>query len=128
MMRAIAFPFRFDTFGRATVTEDLSKIYLDRLYTLLSTKVGTRPMNPSYGTDVARALYENGGDEREALEQAIAFAIGTYLPILNLEKVEMTPVTSDGEMRVRVVVSFPDKSTGTVSVSGTTLLANGTIQ
>lgn len=127
-MRAIAYPFRFDTFGRATVTQDPAKIYLDRLYTLLSTPAGSRPMNPTYGTNVHRALYENGGDERTAIQVAIQTAINTWLPILVLESVEITEPNQDGEMFVSVVVSFPDQTTGTIQVSSKTLLANGTIE
>lgn len=127
-MKSIAFPFRLDSFGRATVTDSANKAYLDRLYTLLSTPVGTRPMNPAYGIDVHRALFESMGDELTAITNAISVAIGKWLPVINLEKVEITEPNQDGEMYVNISVSFPDSTTSTLKVSADILQANGTIQ
>ena len=55
-MKAISFPFTLDPFGVVETTSSQTKIYQDRVLTLLSTAVGERPMRPTYGTDVARAF------------------------------------------------------------------------
>lgn len=124
-MKSIAFPFRFDTFGRATVTEDLGKIYMDRLYTLLSTPAGTRPLNPNYGTNIHRAMYENADNEVEAIEAAINTAVNRWLPILTVESIEFTEPSISGEAYVNVTVSFPDATTSSVTLSTSNLLQNG---
>jgi hypothetical protein len=55
----VSYPFTLDTIGIVKSTDLVSKIYEDRLLTLLSTQVGQRPMRPTYGVDLSRAFFEN---------------------------------------------------------------------
>ena len=124
-MRAIAFPFRIDTYGRLMTTDDPSKIYLDRLYTLLSTMANSRPMNPDYGTDLFRSLYETGQNESAALPHAIKQAVNQWLPMLVIESISVSDTNMDGQVKINVEVSLPDSTTGTVSVYKTNALSVG---
>jgi len=124
-MKAISYPFKIDTFGRLTSTEDVSKIYLDKLYTLLSTMVGSRPMRPDYGLDIRRALYENGNDEKAAILYAINQAVRKWLPMLKIEQIDVTDTSINGESTVSVQVNLPDSTTGTVAVSTSKIMSTG---
>ena len=126
-MKAIKYPFYLDTFGKITQTKDIGSIYTDRALTLLSTVVYERPMQPTYGTDVDRALFENGEDHYAAIEGAVYRAMATFLPILKVDDIIIDFPNQDGVAEVTVVLALPDGTTNTVTVQNRYLNSDGTI-
>jgi len=124
-MKAISFPFTLDPFGVVDSTTDQTKIYQDRVLTLLSTTVGERPMRPTYGTDVARAMFENQSDAKKAVDQAIRTAISTWIPEVEVNAVNVNTFDDSGKVSVEVNVVLPDFTSTTVNVLSTTLNPNG---
>lgn len=124
-MKAINYPFSVSSFGKVETTDDQQKIYLDRVLTLLSTITGQRPMRPTYGTDVARGVYESGGDYLEGVARAIRTAMSKWLPLITVSNIEITPPGSDGLSKVNVSVILPDLSEGTVSVNTAYIAQDG---
>lgn len=124
-MKAISFPFTLDPFGVVDSTTDQTKIYQDRVLTLLSTAVGERPMRPTYGTDVARAMFENQSDAKKAVDQAIRTAISTWIPEVEVNAVNVNTFDDSGKVSVEVNVVLPDFTSTTVNVLSTTLNPNG---
>jgi len=123
---SINYPFTLDPLGRIVSTSDDNKIYLDKIMTLLSTMVGQRPMNPAYGTDLLRALYESGEDYDLALREAIDRAMATFLPAVSLQEVTIKEPDSSGVSMVSISFSFPDGSTNEVSLNSSYLNSDGT--
>jgi len=124
-MKAISYPFTLDPFGVVESTENQTKIYQDRVLTLLSTAVGERPMRPTYGTDVARAMFENQTDAKKAIDQAIRKAISTWIPEVDVDSVNVTTFDNSGKVGVEVNIILPDFTSTTVNVLSTTLNPNG---
>jgi phage baseplate assembly protein W len=126
MSVTISYPFTLDPLGRIVTTSDANKIYLDKVMILLSTAVGQRPMNPLYGTDIFRALYECGGDYNQALIEVIQRAMATHLPMISVEEIEITDPDDSGISLVNISFGFPDGTTEKVSLNSSYLNPDGT--
>jgi len=125
-MKSISFPFTLDPFGKVTSTTDQRKIYQDKVLTLLSTAVGERPMRPTYGTNIATAMFENQGKIEEAINQAIRTAISNWIPELSVEKINIKGFLDDGAVSVEVNVTLPDFVEASITVVSTTLNPDAT--
>jgi phage baseplate assembly protein W len=120
-MIAISFPYTFDPFGVVDTSSDQTKIYQDRILTLLSTIKGERPMRPTYGTDVAKAMFENQGNAKKSIDQAIRSAIAQWIPEVEIANVNVTLFDESGRVGVEVNVVLPDFTSTTVNILSTTL-------
>jgi phage baseplate assembly protein W len=125
-MKAISYPFTLDPFGKTTSTTDQRKIYQDRVLTLLSTAVGERPMRPTYGTNMAVAMFENQGKVEDAINQAIRSAVSTWIPELTVEKINVKNFLDTGAVTVEVNVTLPDFTADSITVVSTTLNPDAT--
>jgi len=127
MSRAISFPYTISPAGVAQSTESSAKIYLDRVLTLLSFYVGQRPMEPTYGVDWSRTLFENNSDARIAIPIAISEAVSKWIPQVTVTSVDFAGENIDGTENVIVSLKLPDDTltsltinTGTINYDGTT--------
>lgn len=120
-MKAISYPFTLNVFGETTSTTDQKKIYTDRVLTLLSTSIGERPMRPTYGTNLGLAMFENQGVAEVAIPAAIRSAISTWLPALTVNEINIKNFNSGGKVEVELLLTFPDYTTGTITVRSVTL-------
>lgn len=126
-MIGINYPFTLDGYGRIKTSTDQKKIYLDRLTTLLSTMNGQRAMRPTYGTDLARGIYENGGDFYAGMSSAIRQAVARWLPLVGINEITINEPDSEGVATVEVSVTLPDLSEGSVTVVTAYLNPDGSI-
>ena len=120
-MKAISYPFTLNVFGETTSTTDQKKIYTDRVLTLLSTSIGERPMRPTYGTNLGLAMVENQGVAEVAIPAAIRSAIATWLPELTVNEINIKNFNDGGKVEVELLLTFPDYTTGTISIYSVTL-------
>lgn len=120
-MKAISYPFTLNVFGETTSTTDQKKIYTDRVLTLLSTSIGERPMRPTYGTNLGLAMFENQGVAEVAIPAAIRSAISTWLPALTVNQINIKKFNDGGKVEVELLLTFPDYTTGTITVRSVTL-------
>jgi phage baseplate assembly protein W len=125
-MKSISFPFTLDDFGKVTSTTDQKKIYQDKLLTLLSTAVGERPMRPTYGTNIASAMFENQGKVEAAINQAIRTAIGNWIPDVTVERINVKGFLDTGAVTVELNVTLPDFEELSITVVSTTLNPDAT--
>jgi phage baseplate assembly protein W len=125
-MKAISFPFTLDPFGKTASTTDQRKIYQDRVLTLLSTAVGERPMRPTYGTNIATAMFENQGNIEKAINDAIRSAISKWIPELTVNNIFLKGFLDTGAVTVELNVSLPDFIEDNITVVTTTLNPDAT--
>lgn len=125
-MKSISFPFTLDPFGKTTSTTDQRKIYQDRVLTLLSTAVGERPMRPTYGTNIAAAMFENQGRVEDAINEAIRTAISTWIPELTVSNIKVIGFLDGGAVNVELNVTLPDFQEDQIRVVSTTLNPDAT--
>ena len=119
-MKAITFPFTLNPFGVVNTSELQSKVYKDRVLTLLSTAIGERPMRPTYGTDLAKALFETQNQAEKAIKLAISTAISSWIPEVSVQQINVLGEDLDGKMTVELLLVFPDFTSETISVSTAT--------
>jgi hypothetical protein len=127
MTSAISYPYSIDNFGNTKKTEEVSKIYLDRLLTLLSTNIGQRPILQAYGTDLMTALFENDNNLEAAINQAVTQAVARWIPSIEISQISVGAVNQDGEAPVVISVVLPNNTLTSVTLSTSTFGANGTI-
>jgi phage baseplate assembly protein W len=125
-MKAISFPFTLDPFGKTASTTDQRQIYQDRVLTLLSTAVGERPMRPTYGTNIATAMFENQGNVEKAINDAIRSAISKWIPELTVNNIFLKGFLDTGAVNVELNVSLPDFIEDNITVVTTTLNPDAT--
>jgi len=126
-MKSITYPFTLDPFGVVATTSDQTKIYQDRIVTLLSTAKGERPMRPTYGTDIARAMFENQGTVDAAIKTAVMSAMDKWIPEVTIDNILISGVNEDGQVQVVLLVTLPDYSSAEVKVFSATLNPDSTI-
>lgn len=127
MTVSIAYPYTVDSNGVAFNAENSTKLYLDRVLTLVSTYKGQRPMMQDYGVDWSVALFENDNVARRAIPAAIRKAVATWIP-----EVEVTDVSMDfdqlaGIEYVTLGLALPDNTYTTMSVNTATFNMDGTV-
>jgi len=126
-MKAFTYPFTLDPFGVAYTSEDQTKIYKDRILTLLSTAIGARPMRPTYGTNLGKAMFENQDNAEKAVQASIRAAVTTWIPEVDVQEIIVKGVQEDGKMLVELNVVLPDYTQASLAVSSVTLTPTGTV-
>jgi phage baseplate assembly protein W len=126
-MKSISYPFTIDPFGVVFTTNSQSKIYQDRILTLLSTAKGERPMRPTYGTDIGRAMFENQGSVNPAIKSAILSAMGTWIPEVTVDNILISGIEDNGQVQVTLQVTLPDYSSVSLNVLSSTLNPDSTV-
>jgi len=126
MTTAINYPFSLDNFGVLTPNSLSSKIYLDRVLTLISTNVGQRPMLPEYGVDWSQALFETEDDATIAIPKALRDAIGIWVPDVKVSSIKIQN-QQDGNEYVYIELVLPDNTLATLPVNTATFNINGTV-
>lgn len=127
MSSAISYPYNLDTNGVVTSVNTTTKLYLDRVLTLLSTNVGQRPMMPDYGTDWSTTLFENENNYRRAIPVAISNAIRTWIPDVSVEKVELSGDEYSGIVYVNLFLKLPNNTIATMKINTATFNYDGLV-
>jgi len=134
-MSAISYPFTLDSIGVLTATNNPAKIYLDRLLTLLSTEIGSRPMSPTYGIDLQRFLFENdsihiGGLNNslgKSIDAAIRSAVNIWMPDISVEAINYGAPNFDGIATVSILIRLPNDLTTSLDITTAVFLNTGTV-
>ena len=109
MSRVIQLPFSISPSGGISYTEDDSKIWQDRVVSVVMTRFKERVMNPGFGSSVGQAIFDNTGDAAQAIIESINQAFGFHLPTLTLNDVEISEGIDDdfNALTVTIKFSFP---------------------
>lgn len=129
---ALTLPFSIDAFGKVSTTTDPSIIWKDRVKTVLATMRTERIMRDSFGTEIAKSVFEGEQIAQSRVKSEIGRAFGRDLPALTLNTVETYYDETTGHVQVDVVYTLPNNevqetSYGYVSISGTNPLIEETV-
>jgi hypothetical protein len=129
MATAIAFPFTLDSKGRIRTTTDDSDIYMGKIRTVLSTAVLQKPMDPLFGFDMGRSLYENMGNFVPAIKESIYRALGRALPNVRIIDIRFSPIqdVEYPQYSINILVSLPNGEDGSIAINSSVFSSNGTI-
>jgi len=112
---ALSLPFSVNPYGRISTTTERSKIWQDRVRSVIGTFLGERVMRPNFGADVVDAVHETSEEAVIIIETQVRQAFNTYLPTLTLTDVITNYDESTGIMEVEIVYSLPEATVEDVS-------------
>ena len=127
MTTSILYPYTIDINGTVASSLTSTRLYLDRILTLVSTYRGQRPMLPEYGVDWSGALFENDNNARLAIPIAIREAVARWIPEVEVTDVDIKFDPLAGIEYVTLGVSLPDNTFTTLSINTATFNMDGTV-
>ncbi len=104
---AISLPFGLNAYGSVNFTQSQSKIWSDRVLSVIGTLVGERVMQTTFGTEIANSLFASTQRMEEVIPVEVEKAFATYLTELTLvdtiiNALFITPSTVN-DMRINMV-------------------------
>jgi phage baseplate assembly protein W len=83
---AISLPFKIDDFGNIATATSQSKIWADRVRSVIGTAVGERVMRVNFGTEIPVNFFENVSSVSETIKEEVNQAFFNNLPELELDE------------------------------------------
>jgi len=129
MATSIAFPFTLDKGGKIRSTTDDTSLYMGKIRSVISTAVLQKPMDPLYGFDMGRSLYENMGGFLPAVRESIYRAINRYLPEVTIVDIQFSQIQDSDypQYTANILVSLPNGADGSIAINSSIFSSNGTI-
>jgi phage baseplate assembly protein W len=106
--KAISLPFAIDAYGKVAQTQDQSKIWADRVRSVIGTTLRERVMRPTFGTIIPYAMFENEDNAQSEIEVEVTRAFTEQLPLLSLSSVTSSADQYTNTLSVEVVYSLPN--------------------
>ena len=107
----IALPFAINAYGRVNTTTERSKIWQDRVRSVIGTYLGERVMRPDFGSDVTDNVFESAEEAQTLIQTNIREAFAANLPSLTLTDVIVNYDENSGILEAEVIYSLPDART-----------------
>jgi phage baseplate assembly protein W len=87
-------------FNKTYTTKDQIK---SNLINLLLTDVGERIMNPNFGCNLRRFLFEGiTNDNIEEVATSLGSSISTFIPEINVTNIEIIPITDNNTVDISI--------------------------
>lgn len=118
---AISLPFLIDAYGKVGSTTEQSKIWADRVRSVIGTSLRERVMRPNFGTVIPFALFETSETAVSEVEKEITGAFSTFFPTLVLEEVSVSFDTENNTINASVVYALPNDEVVTTEIGIITL-------
>ena len=127
----ISLPFMVDSYGKINTTSDQSKIWSDRVRSVIGTALRERVMRPTFGTEIPFTVFDTAESAESTIETEVEQAFNQQLPLLRLQEVTATTNEYTNVLNVTIVYALPNQETvsttlGLISVLGTTPIAEET--
>jgi phage baseplate assembly protein W len=117
MESAISLPFNIDPYGNVASTTDQSKIWADRVLSVIGPNLRERVMIPDFGTLVPTAFMETVEDASSLIQTEVQHAFSTQLTLLTLQKVNINFDEYEQYLNVNIIYSLPNSETVSTTVS-----------
>jgi phage baseplate assembly protein W len=118
---AISLPFIIDEYGTVGASVDQSKIWADRVRSVIGTAIGERVYRPEFGSSAAQSAFETEEEAEAILTSGIRSAFLGYLPSCGLEDVSITIDEQTRIINVEVVYTIPNSEAYLLQVGVATL-------
>lgn len=105
---AISLPFRIDTYGKVGSTTEQTKIWSDRVLSVVGTSLRERSMRPQFGTVIPFAMFEGVEPAAVQVQSEIQSAFLTQLPLLNFRYADVTVDEITNIMTADIVYELPN--------------------
>lgn len=122
--KAISLPFLIDPYGRVSSTQSQSKIWSDRVRSVLGTALRERVMRPNFGTLIPYSLFNSTTDATSEIKSEVTQAFSQQLDLLTLQETNVSVDMSTNIMNVEVIYGLPNDeivstTVGLVVIQGT---------
>lgn len=114
--RTISLPFTIDAYGVVGSTSDQSKIWTDRVRSVIGTSLRERVLRPEFGTVIPFAMFETMDDAGTEIRAEISKAFNEQLPLLSLEKVELRIDESSSTISATITYDLPNNETVSTTI------------
>jgi phage baseplate assembly protein W len=120
---AISLPFSIDPYGKVSQTKDQSKIWADKVRSVVGTAVNERVMRPLFGTDIPLAICENQDSAADIVQDLVTTSFNTQLPRLDLQSVNTAFDSFTGTINLEIIYALPNEEVvsptiGFIALSG----------
>ena len=105
---AISLPFSVNSYGKVASTFDQSKIWADRVRSVLGTTIRERVMRPNFGTLIPFAIFNTETGAVAQVEAEVSKAFSQQLGLLNLQKVNVTVDEYTNVLTVEAIYGLPN--------------------
>lgn len=112
MSKAITLPFSLNESGGIGYTKDASKIWQDRVTLVVMTNMNERVMNPTFGSNIGLATFQNINDAMTIIQQAVALAFSQWLTPLTLLSVSGYVDPVDARLVLEINYKLRDADNG----------------
>lgn len=114
---AISLPFGIDSYGKIGSTVESSKIWGDRVRSVIGTAVRERVMRPLFGTEIPYTIFDTQESAQERIKDQTTKAFLSQLSSLKLDMVEVTFDSYTSIVNVFIKYSLPNLEQVSTSVS-----------
>jgi phage baseplate assembly protein W len=121
---AISLPFTITAYGKIGDTTDQSKIWSDRVLSVIGTGWGQRLLRYEFGTKIHTEVYNTITAAEENIKIEVAAAFERFLPLLTLSEVITAYSQSTNQITVDVRYKLPNQEETTVSVGAVRIRGN----
>ena len=113
--KAIALPFSIDSYGKVSSTQSQSKIWSDRVKSVLATSLRERVMRPNFGTLIPYTLFNSETEATAQIQSEVEKAFAQQLDLLTLQQTNVTSDIYTCTLTVEVIYGLPnDEVTSTL--------------
>jgi phage baseplate assembly protein W len=113
--KAIALPFSIDPYGKVSSTQSQSKIWSDRVKSVLGTSLRERVMRPNFGTLIPYTLFNSETEATAQIQSEVEKAFAQQLDLLTLQQTNVTSDIYTSTLTVEVIYGLPnDEVTSTL--------------
>jgi phage baseplate assembly protein W len=119
--KTISLPFSIDTSGSIGTTTEQSKIWADRVRSVLGTSLRERVMRPTFGTLIPFSLFNNVDNAVEEISEEVTRAFDRYLQLLTLQDTTVEQDLYTNTLKVTVTYALPNQEVNTTSIGYVTI-------
>lgn len=119
--RAISLPMSLSPYGTIQATQSQSKIWSDRVLSVIGTLQSERVMFPEFGTNIASALFKGTDTAVQEIDAEIQEAFVNLLPNLTYIESIIEEDVENGTIVVDVVYSLPNQEVQKTAVALTAI-------
>jgi len=117
----IAYPFSISYQGTVATATDQTKIWQDKVLSVVGTCLNERVMLADFGSEIYTAQYLTADDALDKIPDYVASAFHRWLPDLTLVSVDGSYDASINGVKVSITYRLPNKKQVTTALTDLTL-------
>ena len=121
---AISLPFMIDSYGKVNSTTDQSKMWQDRVLSVIGTAIRERVMRQGFGTEIPYTVFETSEEAATTIEREVEHAFNEQLPLLRLQEVTTLNDDYTNMLNVTIIYATPNQKQVTTTIGLVSILGN----